>query len=75
MVCCVFAIKTRGDGEIRGERTQRKEKRGEAPRPGTLGRNPAPQEGHRLYESGLKSLGFPSVSQSHPSGLEEPRFI
>ena len=32
MWCAVFfAIKTRGDGEIRGEHAQRKEKRGEAP--------------------------------------------
>lgn len=47
MVCCVFAIKTRGDGEIRGERAQRKEKREEAQRPGMLGRKPTPAEGHQ----------------------------
>ncbi len=47
MVCCVFAIKTQGDGEIRGERAQGKEGRGEAQRPGMLGRNPTPAGGHR----------------------------
>ena len=44
---CVFAIKTQGDKEIRGELAQRKEKRGEALGPGMLGRNPAPAGGHR----------------------------
>lgn len=46
MECCVFVIKTQGDGEIVGVHAQRKEKRGEGPRGlGMLGRNPEPAEG------------------------------
>lgn len=50
MLCCVLAIRIRRDGEIRGKSAQRKENREEAPRPGVLGRDPAPAGGHQREE-------------------------
>lgn len=61
MVCCVLAIRIMRDGEIRGKEAQRKENRGEAPRPRVLGRDPAPAGGHqREAERCMKASRGPS---------------